>query len=388
MKKNSNSHPIARLLCSPKWSPIAIPILSILLSIVVASILLLILGKNPLEAYGALLKGCGLLPKPKYGNGKGMLTDFCTFLNLMAPMIIASLAFVIASKAGLFNIGIAGQMLLGAYLSYIFIGYSQLGAWAAKPLVILISIVSGGLLGALVGFMKYKFNIHEVVSTILINHIIRYMTGFSINGWYADTITRSSMPCSEASRMSWTNVMIFGKSCSVPLGIFLAVILVIVIDFLFRKTVFGFEIKAVGMNNTCAKYTGIRVGSRIVYAMALSGMLAGLAGACYYMGYINSIVPKTLSSMGYDAIAVAVLGNTSPIGCVFASFLITLFQNGTTYMSSSLGVAKEIANLITGILLLFSACGGYFRYLAQNAVDRSDAAKKAVQAGKENKKEA
>lgn len=370
---NTNQkHRIARLFTDHRTSAIAISVFSVVLALIVASILLLILGKNPLTAFGALLQGCGILPKPQYGGGKGMLSDFCTYLNLLAPMIIASLAFIIGSRCGLFNIGISGQMLAGAWLAYLFVGYSGLNAWAAKPLVILIGIAAGGLLGALVGFLKYRFNIHEVVSTIMINHIIRYLVGFHINGWHADMITRNASVVSPASRMSWTNVVIAGQKCSIPLGIFLAVAAAIAVRFLFERTVFGFELRAVGMNNTCARYTGIRVGRNVVWAMILSGMLAGLAGVCFYTGYTNTIVPKTLAGMGYDSIAVALLGNSSPIGAIFASILIVIFQNGTNYMSSTIGVASEIASLIIGILLLFSACGGFIREKMELIVRRSE----------------
>jgi len=139
--KKKNNHTIAKLLCDERKSSYSIPAVSILLSMIVASILLLILGKNPIDAYGALLKGCGILPKARYGGGKGMLADFFTFLNYLAPMIIASLAFVVASRAGLFNIGIAGQMLLAAYVCYVLIGYSEMNAWIAKPLVVVVSLI-------------------------------------------------------------------------------------------------------------------------------------------------------------------------------------------------------------------------------------------------------
>ncbi len=386
-------HFLAELLDDPRWSSISVPLLSILLSILAASILLLLLGKNPIVAYTSLLKGCGILKKPSYGGGKGMLSDFFIYLNVLAPMIIASLAFVVGSRAGLFNIGISGQMLVGGYFAFILVGYSDLPAYLAKPLVILIGLATGALMGAFIGFLKYKFNINEVVSTILVNYIINYLVGFSVNGWHVDTITRAAKVCSPASRLSFVNVDIGGVKCNIPIGILLAVLAVLAVNYVFKHTVFGFELKAVGLNNTCARYTGIKVGSRIVGSMAISGMLAGLAGVCYYAGYLNTIFPKTLSSMGYDSIAVAILGNSSPIGCLFASILITIFQNGTNYMSSTLGVAKEIANLMTGILLLFSACGGYVREIAHKIVqhdrdrERLEAQKKAeaeaAPAGKE-----
>ena len=368
MKKPLNK--LASILDGNRHSSIFVSLFSILLSLICASIILLILGKNPLAAFQSFLQGAGFWPKAKYGGGSGMLTDLFSFLNVLAPMILAALSFIVGFKAGLFNIGISGQMLAAGFLATSIVGYSDLYAVLAKPLVILIGILAGGALGAFVGFLKYKFNIHEVVSTIMINYIINYLTGFFINTYFADMLTRSMKICGSNARLTWTSVQLAGVKCDIPLGIVLAVAAAFVVKFIFDKTVFGFELRAVGMNPKCARYSGIKVGNRIIASMVISGMLAGLAGVTYYCGYYNTIVPKTLPDLGYDAIAVALLGNSSPIGAIFAGGLISIFQTGSNYMSSSLGVAKEIASLITGILLLFSACGGYFRYLARRRLDR------------------
>lgn len=120
--------------------------------------------EKSLAAFQSFLQGAGFWPKAKYGGGSGMLTDLFSFLNVLAPMILAALSFYRGFKAGLFNIGISGQMLAAGFLATSIVGYSDLNAVLAKPLVILIGILAGGALGAFVGFLKYKFNIHEVVS--------------------------------------------------------------------------------------------------------------------------------------------------------------------------------------------------------------------------------
>ena len=148
-----------------------------------------------------------------------------------------------------------------------------------------------------------------------------------------------------------------------------------------------------GQNRRCSEYTGIRVSRTILLSMGLSGAIAGLAGVAYYLGYTNSIVPKSLPGMGYDSISVALLGNSAPIGSIFAAVIVSIFQQGANYMSSSIGVAKEIASLITGILLLFAACGNYMRYRAERKMqqaadslpDKGTAAKTEDQKGKEAK---
>ena len=347
------------------------PLFSIILTLIVSGIVLLILGKNPFTAFYSFLAGNGFAGKASYGAGSGMLSDFFQFLNVMAPMLLAALAFIFAYRCGLFNIGIAGQMLLSGFVATITVGYmKEMNGALAKILVILIGICVGGALGAFVGFLKYKFNIHEVVSTIMINYIISYLTGFFINAKFIDPISRASKVISTQSRLTWTKVPIGGYYCNVPLGIVIAVVMALIVNFIFTKTVFGFELRAVGSNRSAALYAGINVGRQIVFSMMLSGVLAGLAGVTYYLGYTNQILPKTLAGMGYDAIATALLGNSNPVGAIFSSMLITIFQNGSNYMSSVLGVAKEIASVITGILLLFSACGGFFRYTAANYLDK------------------
>ena len=371
---------LAKVLGHEKWNSVTVPIFTIILTLIVSSIFLLILGKNPLTAFYSFLAGNGFAAKASYGAGNGMLSDFFAFLNIMAPMLLAALAFIFAYRCGLFNIGIAGQMLMSGFMATILVGYNKaLPAAVAKPLVIIVGLVVGGLLGAFVGFLKYRFNIHEVVSTIMINYIISFLTGFFINSRYVDSITRSSKICSSAARLTWTKVLIGGYYCNVPLGIVVALIMVFVVKFIFDRTVFGFDLRAVGSNRNAATYAGINVGKSIIMSMMLSGCLAGLAGVTYYLGYTNTIIPKTLAGMGYDAIATALLGNNTPVGAIFASVLITIFQNGANYMSSTLGVAKEIASVITGILLLFSACSGFLRYLYKNKLNRIADEKRAIE---------
>jgi simple sugar transport system permease protein len=362
---------LLRLLAGDRTSVWAIPAFSIVLSLAAAALLLLAMGKNPLAALAAFLRGSGFLPRPSYAGGQNMATDLLSFLGIMAPMLLASLGMVAGLKAGMFNIGIAGQMLASGFLALVTAGYSALPGIIARPLVVLIGISAGAILGALTGWLKSRFNIHEVVSTIMFNYIISYVTGFYINSYFVDPITRASRVCSAASRLTLTGLALGRLRPTLPLGILIALAAVLIIRFMLDRTVLGFELKAVGMNRDAARYAGIKEGRCIVLAMLISGALAGLAGVCYYLGYYNNIVPKSLPDMGFDAIAVALLGNTSPAGSVFASVLVTVFQKGSVYMSSAAGVPKEIASVIIGFLLLFSACNGYIRYFAKSRLEKS-----------------
>ena len=384
--KDKKGNVLARLLTSDHWSNVTVSVLAVILMLLTSSVILLAMGKNPVIAFRSFLQGCGILPKANYGGGSGMLSDFFDFLNILAPMMLAALAFIVAFKTGLFNIGISGQMLLSGFLATIFVGYLKgISPWLAKPLVVLTGAAAGALCGALIGFLKYRFNIHEVVSTIMVNYIISYTTGFFINTRYVDMLTRSSRICSVESRLTFPKVEVGSVRCNIPLGIVIALISVFVVKFIFDRTAFGFELKAVGTSRKCARYIGVNVGRSIIVSMALSGLFAGLAGVTYYLGYTNTMVPKALPGMGYDSIAVALLGNSSPIGSIFSSIIVTIFQSGANYMSSSVGVAKEIASLITGILLLYAACGEFMKELGRRKMekeaDRRVAAMQAARAG-------
>ena len=235
----------------------------------------------------------------KYAGGKSMLTDFLSFVDFWTPMIFAALAVAVALKAGLFNIGVSGQMLTAGFIASITVGYSAMTAPIAKPLVILICLVVGALVGGLIGFLKHKFNINEVVSSIMINYIVEYVTAFFIYTKYVDPVSRQSKNISDAARLTLKNVPIGELKADIPLGIILAIVVTFVIKYIFDKTTFGYEIKAIGFNGHASKYAGMNVGRNLIVAMMISGGLAGLAGATYYLGYFCSIIflaPSTLST--------------------------------------------------------------------------------------------
>jgi len=379
MKQKNN--PIAKffvkMLGNEKYQFITIPVFSIIVSLLVGALVILFLGKNPLDAYANLLQGSGLLMKEKYAGGKSILTDFLSFVDYWTPMIFAALAVAVALKAGLFNIGVSGQMLAAGFVASITIGYSTMAAPIAKPLVIIICFVVGSLVGGLIGFLKHKFNINEVVSSIMINYIVEYVTAFFIYTKYVDPVSRQSKNIAEAARLTLKNVQMGELKGDIPLGIVLAIIVAFVIKYVFDKTTFGYELKAIGFNGNASKYAGINVGKNMVIAMMISGGLAGLAGATYYLGYFCSMQPKVLAAMGYDAIAVSLLGNSNPMGILASSFLINIINKGSTYMSSKAGLDAEIASVITGLILLFSACGAYIQYLVKKNKDKLEENKKA-----------
>lgn len=369
-KKRPLRRIILALLGDEKQQRFSIPIAAILLSLIFGGIVILIIGKNPLIAYKSLLQGAGLWPKANYAGGKGLITDFMSFLDAWTPMLFASLSVAVAAKAGLFNIGVSGQMLIAGFAATVLVGYSGLAAVVAKPLVLLIGMVVGALAGGFIGWLKHRFNINEVVTAIMLNYIIQYITSFFIYTRYLEPVSRQSAYINAAARLTLNNVQVGNYKMVIPLAFPLAIIIAVLMHYLINKTRIGFEIRTVGLNKNAARYAGVNVGRTLVVSMLVSGALAGLAGVTYYLGYYASIQPRTLTSMGFDAIAVSLLGNSSPLGIIAASFLISAVFKGSTYMSSAVGVQDELASVIIGIILLFAACGAYIRYRSARARDK------------------
>ena len=377
------ANPITRgglfLMGDERRQRITIPIFAILLSLIASSVVLLILGKNPMEAFISLLQGSGILPKEAYAAKKSMLTDFLSLLNAWTPMIFASLSVAVAMRAGLFNIGVSGQMLCAGFIATVTVGYAEsLPGVVAKPLVVVIGLVAGAAVAAVIGFLKQKWNINEVVSAIMLNYIIRYVVSFFVKATINNPSTRQSWPVTDASRLSLMDTELGGLKMDIPLGIILAVVAVLLVQFLFTKMKLGFELRAIGGNPVAARYAGVNVGRNTVLVMAISGALAGLAGVTYYLGYFGSIQPDVLISTGFDAIAVCILGNSNPIGIIFSSLLISVIDKGSTYLQSSVGVRQEIGALITGLILLFSACGAFIGYLVNRGRQQEEDARKLL----------
>ena len=360
---------MVQLLGDERRQSVTIPLFAIVLSLLAGAVVILFLGKNPVAAYQNLLQGSGILPKPTYAGYKSILTDFTSFMNAWTPMLFASLSVAVALRAGLFNIGVSGQMLTAGFLTTLIVGYSSLAAPIAKPMVLVVGIVAGAAVGGLIGWLKHQFNINEVVSSIMINYIAQYVISFFINTYFVNPVSRQSNAVSKAARLTLMDTPVGNLKMDIPLGIVLAVITAFLVKFLLDRTVFGYEIKCVGTSKNAARYAGINVGRNVVASMVISGALAGLAGVTYYLGYFGSILPRVLPSTGFDAIAVSLLANSNPVGIIFSSFLITIISKGSTYMNSSSGLESEIASVITGVILLFSACGAFIRYKVKGFKD-------------------
>ncbi|MBO8139024.1 MAG: ABC transporter permease [Thermosipho sp. (in: Bacteria)] len=325
-----------------KVMAILVPVVSVLIALAISTVIILLIGKNPIDAYGALIKG-------SFGS-KQAIAD--TVIKT-TPLILTGLAVGFGFRAGVFNIGAEGQMVMGALIAATFASnFGSLPPLLAIPLTILIAMSVGAGYAAIAGFLKAKTGAHEVVTTIMLNWIATYFASYMVTGpLKVGSGTPKSPEISDSCQLP---VLMKVGAIEMSAGIIIAIIAAIFMYILLNKTTTGYEVKAVGFNPYAAEYGGISVGKNIVLAMAISGALAGLAGATELMGVHHRFLGELSGGKGFDGISIALIGQNNPIGIIFAAFLIGALRTGSNEMQF-IGVPKHMVMIIQGIVIFLVA---------------------------------
>ncbi len=297
-----------------------------------------------------------------------LMRDFGRSLFTMGPLLMTGLSVGFAFKTGLFNIGATGQYTLGMFVA-IWIGFYGQGLgdfqWIAG---VLGGMVAGALLGLLTGFLKARFNVHEVITSIMFNYIVMYGVNSLIKGnptMFDSTrgITRTIPANAFLPTLNLRDI--FPRS-PIDIGIILAVGIAIFMWFILYRTKFGFELRATGLNRFASKYVGIKENRSIMLSMMIAGGLAGLGGTLYFLASgarnLGTFYEPAdiLIETGFEGIAVALLGMSNPIGTIFSAGFITFIQRGGQYMQG-LGIKIEIIEVIIASILYASAISLIFK---------------------------
>ncbi len=309
-----------------------------------------LIRENPVHVYNEIFKAA-----IKDRNGWGNV------LYRATPLIFTGLAVALAIQCGLFNIGGEGQMVIGGFaLSWVGFSFTGLPPIVHIPLCILAGMLAGGLWGAIPGYLKATRGVHEVVTTIMLNWIavalIQYLTMAHKppESWIPHTykIAQSA----QFSRL-WVYLnplgIDFARSNMVNTAIIPALIAVVLVWYLLKRTKLGYEIRAVGFNPTAAECAGISVAKNTVLAMGISGALAGLAGLNQVMGYKHRFMYGIFEGLGFDGIGVAFIGRNSPFGVVLAAILFGILDQGGLAIDVSTKVPREIVLVLKAVILIF-----------------------------------
>lgn len=351
---------------------ITITLCSIFLGFLVAALILAATGYNPLEVFSVLFKG--MFSKPKY---------IANIFIKGTPIILTGLSVVFAFKVGMFNIAAEGEFIVGTIAAVVVGILFDFPPFIQYPLVVLSGAAAGGLYGALIGFLKARFGIHEVITGIMFNWIAFYAANFvvnlnrfhqenssstvSINDSGADIIYRWKM--SESGRaVLKSNPFLMetvGKT-DLNIGFIIAVLVSIIVWIVLKKTTKGFELRAVGLNQDASQFAGISVKKNTVHALLISGAIAGLAGSLTIVGVSRKIFTiAAMENFGFNGLSVAMLAGGSPIGTIFAGLLFAgLFYGGGT-IQSSVGAPSEIIDIMVGTIVFFVAIANIFPMLIQ-----------------------
>lgn len=340
-----------------RLQPVLVPLYAIVVALVVAGVVIVLIGKNPIEAYWALLRGM-------FGTPDRIAAS----LGRSTPFIGAALAVAFAFKAGLFNIGAEGQLLVGATVA----AWVGTLSWLAGlpgplliPIILLAGVVGGGIWGGIPGFLKARTGAHEVIVTIMLNNIailiIRWMVGSRdpviLRDMSASVPRTATLP--EAGRLP----ELVGTQPPLHLGFLVMIGLCALVWFILKRTTFGFEVRTVGTNPNAAKYAGIGVNRTIVAVMAISGALAGLAGAGEISGTSGFLSPGVFAAIGFDSIAIALLARANPYAIIATSILWGSMLSGAGLMQQEAGLSIDAVRIVQALVLLFVAADVIVRWI-------------------------
>ncbi len=331
---------------------LAAPILGFLASVVVLLIITAMVGESPGKAVAAILRFT-------VGTGARLATVF----SVAIPLFLAGLAVSIAFRAGVFNIGVEGQYFVGGLVGALAGIYLPLPKAIHLPVVVLAAMAGGALWAAIPAILKVTKGIHEVISTIMFNHIAFALVNFLVNGPLSGRGEQSLEPQTHKILPS----ALFGKlnsafraiGLNIPDHVYMdyslivAIIMGILVWFLLFRLRFGFEIRAVGVSLDVSKYSGIRVKQAQIGVFLISGALAGLIGLQEIFAIRGHYTFEIASGLGFDGIAIALIGRNSPIGVVFSAILFAFLKQAGYGLQLYTSVPNAIIYMITGLMILF-----------------------------------
>lgn len=338
------------------WAIIALPLISIALALVVGAVVILasqivVPGKPfnpllPLTAYLALAQGA-------FGSFGAIVNT----LVATTPLVLGGLSVGLAFKAGLFNIGAQGQFLLGALGSVaVGVAFSSAPPIVAIPLALGAGMLAGAAWGFVPGLLKATSGAHEVVTTIMLNYTAIAVVAATVSGPL--DVPGSPSPITEAVGNAALPIIIGNVG---HLGIAIALAAVAIVAWLLFRTTRGFEIRIVGANPDAARYAGMHARSLIVLTMSLAGSLAGLAGAVVVLGVTHQMTASFGTTVGFDSIAVALLGRSNPVGIIFAALLFGAMRAGGPLMQIQAGIPAELVDVLQATILLFLVANPFIR---------------------------
>ena len=358
------------LMKNPSFQSILTSLICIVLGLLIGYIVLLMI--NPAGA-GDAIKTI-LLNFLTRSSSAAKAKALGNTLAKTAPLLMCALSICFCYKVGLFNIGAPGQYEAGACIAL----YSAI-AWHTPWIVsLLLAAVAGGLVGAVSGALKAYRNVNEVISGIMLNWILLYMTNTILGGKSTKDVASPytlKLASSNPKALIPTAGLnkLFANNTTVTIAIPLAIIFAILIWMILSKTKFGYELRATGFNKEAAKYAGMKEKQNIIITLAIGGALAGIGATFLFLtGYQEwSTTQNSVPAMGFNGIAATFLGGLHPIGTIFASFFIQSITDGGALINKSI-YPSQISDLISSIIIYLCGFVLFFKFAINNWIGKKD----------------
>jgi general nucleoside transport system permease protein len=314
---------------------------------------------DPLEALEASWDLIATSYRALFDSSVGSQRAIARTLVQSTPLILVGLSVALAFKAGLFNIGGAGQLIAGA-MSAAWIGITfELPLAVHLPLALVAGMVGGGFWGAVIGFLKARTGAHEVITSIMLNFVALRLLDYALS---RPTFRRPGRTDPISPEMpSSVRLPVPIESFRVHVGFLIALAVAYGCWYLLQRTTVGFRMRAVGANPHAARYAGMGVAATTVLSMTIAGAIAGLGGTTILLGSTPRLTGGFFASVGFDAIALALLGRASPIGVVGAGLLFGALQAGSTGMQAQTQTPIDIIFVIQALIILFVAAPAIVR---------------------------
>lgn len=343
-------------------------LLCIIIGLLIGYIVLLIINpKGAGKAIVAILKN--FLYYPSVVAAKKYLG---TTLVKASALLMCALSVLFAYKVGLFNIGAAGQYVVGAGACLYFGLKFDMPWYICLLAAMLVAAIVGGISGAL----KAYFNVNEVISCIMLNWISLYCVNMLLTG-VKEQSTPYTRPLSSVNKDALLPTMgldkLFSNNQFVTIGIVFSVLIAIVVWIVMEKTKFGYELKATGLNKQAAKYCGMHEKSNTILTMMIAGGLAGLGAGIFYLSGIEQwmVQQTSVPAMGFNGIAAAFLGGLNPIGTIFSSYFIQHITSGGTYVDKTM-YCSQISDLISAFIIYMCGFVLFFKIWLNRYLDKRD----------------
>ncbi|GKX30640.1 ABC transporter permease [Vallitalea longa] len=318
------------------------PLFAIIISLLIGALLIIPTGTSPIEAYSLLFKGA-------FGTWQG----FCSSLAKATPLLFTGLAAAYAFRAGVFNIGVEGQLYFGAITAALVGVYlPALPAYISVPICLIAAMIVGMIWAFIPAILNIKLDISIFITCIMLNSIAQLFSNY-----LATYPFKGELPIGATYKIGENSILpkLAGPMNDLNLGFVLAILVAIILHILLFKTKFGYESRASGISSSFSKYIGINAAKRTVIIVMISGAIAGLAGAEQVMGVNYRYISDISNGLGYTGITVALLAKNNPLGCIITAIFFGALNNGAIQMEVMSNISRDLISSVQAVMIVFIA---------------------------------